>query len=289
MDTQDLIRKVRKIEIKTRGLTHQLFSGAYRSASKGRGMSFREVRNYQYGDDVRNIDWNVTARYNEPFVKVFEEERERIFMLLVDVSRSSCFGTRGQLKHELMTELSAVLAFAAIRNNDKVGILFFTDRVEHYVPPQKGKNQVLRIIRDLLCIEPSGTGTDLSVALHYLANVQKKGSTVFLLSDFMVAKSYEDALRIASRRHDVVGMRLYDTREYDLPDVGLVRLQDLETGEQRWVDTSRALERERYRAGYEAYVATFEETFRRLGLDHLPLRTDESYLGVLRQFFGGRR
>lgn len=289
MDTHELIRKVRKIEIKTKGLSKHLFSGEYHSAFKGRGMSFSEVRNYQYGDDVRNIDWNVTARYHEPFVKVFEEERELTIMLLVDVSRSALFGTQGHSKRDLITELSAVLAFAATHNNDKVGVLFFSDRIEQYLAPQKGKKHILRIIRELLHIEPRATGTDLSVALRYLNNVQKKRTTTFILSDFITAQPYADALRIASRRHDVVGVRLYDLRDYDLPNVGLIRLQDLESGEQLWVDTRRESERQRYRSAFEARTAAFEDTFKKAGLDTIQLRTDQAYAVALQQFFQARR
>lgn len=289
MDTSELIRRVRKIEIKSKGLSKHLFAGAYHSAFKGRGMSFSEVRNYQYGDDVRSIDWNVTARYDEPFVKVFEEERELTVMLLVDVSRSALFGSQGNSKREIITEISAVLAFAAINNNDKVGVLFFSDRVEQYIPPRKGKTHILRIIRELLHLTPQSVGTDVGLALRYLNNVQKKRSTAFVLSDFVTGQPYEDALRIAGKRHDVIGVRLYDQRDYDLPDVGLVRLQDLETGDQLWLDTSRASERERYRKAFEERQAAFEVTFTKAGLDTLSVRTDEAYAPALQQFFNARK
>lgn len=234
METKELLQKVRKIEIKTKGMSKHIFSGAYQSTFKGRGMSFSEVRNYFPGDDVRNIDWNVTARTNEPYIKIFEEERELTAVLLVDVSRSSLFGTTNQMKNEFITEISAVLAFSAIQNNDKVGVIFFSDKVEKFIPPKKGKQHILRIIRELLDFRPESNGTDLGVAIRYLNNVIKKRSIAFILSDFLT-KGYDDALRVAAKKHDIIGLRIYDPRDETLPNVGLVRMADAETGDRKSV------------------------------------------------------
>ncbi len=288
METSELLKKVRKIEIKTKGLSKQIFSGEYHSAFKGRGMSFSEVRNYQYGDDVRNIDWNVTARAGEPFIKVFEEERELTAMLLVDMSRSSFFGTVNQMKNEIITELSAVLAFSAIQNNDKVGVIFFTNKIEKYIPPKKGKQHILRIIRELLDFQAEETGTDLTVALRFLNNVIKKRSITFLLSDFLT-KGYEDALRIVARRHDVVGVHFTDPREEALPNVGLIRAIDAETGQIRVIDSSSKKVRERYTAWYQEHLDYYINTFKKTGVDSMNIRTDESYEKALHQFFKRRK
>lgn len=287
METSELLRKVRKIEIKTKGLSKHLFSGEYHSAFKGRGMSFSEVRDYQYGDDVRNIDWNVTARTGDPHVKIFEEERELTVMLLIDMSRSSFFGTVNQLKNEVMTEICAVLAFSAINNNDKVGVAFFSDKVEKYIPPKKGRQHILRIIRELIDFEPQGHGTDIGKMLEYFTNIVKKRSICFLLSDFLT-KGYELPLRIAARRHDVVGLNIIDPREEELPNVGLIRARDAESGEMRWIDTSSRRLRGRYAAWHQDHLAYFRTTFKKVGADIVNIRTNESYVNALLKFFQQR-
>jgi len=288
MEASELLKKVRKIEIKVKGLSKHIFSGEYHSAFKGRGMSFSEVRDYQYGDDVRNIDWNVTARYNEPYVKIFEEERELTVMALVDVSPSSLFGTVNQMKNETITEICAVLAFSAMSNNDKVGVIFFSDRIEKFIPPKKGKKHVLRIIRELLNIEPEGQGTDLSVALQYLNNFLKKRSIAFVLSDFMAA-GYEDALRVAARRHDITGIHLYDPAEQELPPVGLIHTLDPETGEQLWIDTSDKRTRERYEQQFKQNYSYFREMFLKSNSGIVSIKTDESYVNALLKYFKKRK
>ena len=287
METKDLLKKVRKIEIKTRGLSKHLFSGEYHSAFKGRGMSFSEVRAYQYGDDVRNIDWNVTARTGDPFVKIFEEERELTVMLLIDVSQSSFFGTVNQFKQGVITEIAAVLSFSAIQNNDKVGVIFFSDKIEKFIPPKKGRSHILRIIRDLLDFEPTSKGTDIGVALKYFNNVVKKRSTAFIISDFMT-QGYEDPLRIAARRHDLSGIQIYDTTEKELPDVGLIRATDAETGEEGWIDTSSRRVRERYAAWFVENENYFKQNFNRSGADTVSISNDESYVNALLRFFKQR-
>jgi len=287
METSELLKKVRKIEIKTKGLSQHLFSGEYHSAFKGRGMSFSEVRAYQYGDDVRDIDWNVTARTGAPYVKVFEEERELTVMLLVDLSRSAFFGTINQLKSEMAIEICALLAFSAINNNDKVGLLLFTDSIELFIPPKKGRKHILRIIRELLDFEPKGKGTDLRVALDYFNNLIKKRSICFVLSDFL-AEGYEDALRIAARRHDLVGIRITDRREKELPRAGLLRVSDAEADLYRWLDTSSRRVRKQYADWYLDRSQAFEEAFRKAGADQVTIYTDESYVNQLLQFFKKR-
>lgn len=287
METSELLKKVRKIEIKCKGLSKHLFSGEYHSAFKGRGMSFSEVRNYQYGDDVRNIDWNVTARTGEPYIKVFEEERELTVMLLIDISRSSYFGTTPQMKNEYITEICAVLAFSAINNNDKVGVMFFSDRIEKFVPPKKGKKHILRIIRELLDIEPEGKGTDIGMALQYYNNVIKKRSICFVLSDFMT-QNYEASLRIVARRHDLVGVHLYDPREKELPSVGLIRAEDAETGALRWIDTSDKQVQKNYREWFTNNYNYFRSQFLRSGADTISIETTDSYITALHQFFQRR-
>lgn len=288
MEASELLKKVRKIEIKVKGLSKHIFSGEYHSAFKGRGMSFSEVRDYQYGDDVRNIDWNVTARYNSPFIKIFEEERELTVMVLVDVSPSSLFGTVNQMKNETITEICAVLAFSAMTNNDKVGVIFFSDKIEKFIPPKKGKTHVLRIIRELLNFEPEGRGTDLAVALQYLNNFLKKRSIAFVLSDFMTA-GYEDALRVAARRHDITGIHLYDTAEQELPPVGLIHTLDPETGEQLWIDTSDKRTRERYEERFKTNYAYFKTTFLKSNSGVVSIKTDESYVNALLKYFKRRK
>jgi len=287
METSELLRKVRRIEIKTKGLSKHLFSGEYHSAFKGRGMSFSEVRNYQYGDDVRNIDWNVTARTGDPHVKVFEEERELTVMLLIDVSRSALFGTQQQLKSEIIVEICATLAFSAINNNDKVGVLFFSDQIERFIPPKKGRQHILYIIRELLNFEPQHTGTDIGQALEYFTRVVKKRSICFVLSDFLT-EDYQTPLRIAARRHDVVGLRIYDPCEESLPSVGLLRAVDAETGAVRWIDTSSRTVRKRYEDWYRELAEYQKQAFRKAGADSVPIRTNESYVNALLAFFQKR-
>lgn len=285
--TAELLKKVRRIEIKTRGLSSHLFTGGYHSAFKGRGMSFSEVRPYYPGDDVRAIDWNVTARAGEPYIKVFEEERENTVMLLVDVSGSAVFGSHTQFKAEYLTELCAVLAFSAIANNDKVGVLLFSDKIELYVPPKKGKQHILRIIRDILEAKPTSRGTDLNGALRYVLNGLKKRSVCFVLSDFL-GTAYEDALNVLSRRHDLVGIHCWDPLERDLPEVGVLRVADAETGQQIWVDTTSARLRRQYRAHFEAHTAQTSALFRQAGADFISLGTHESYVHGLMRFFAQR-
>lgn len=287
METSELLKKVRKIEIRSKGLTNQVFTGSYHSAFKGRGMSFSEVRNYTYGDDVRAIDWNVTARFDEPFVKVFEEERELTVMLLIDISKSSYFGTKSQFKQEFMAEIAAVLAFSAIQNNDKVGVLFFSDKVEKYIPPKKGKKHVLLIIRELLNIEPSSSGTRIDIALEYFNNLVKRRSIAFLMSDFKSAP-YTDALRITTKRHDVIGLHIYDQMEKELPEMGLVQMEDLETGKRIWVDTSERSTRRAFAEHFEKHRETHEKSFYRLKADFLSLDTAESYISTMLQLFKRR-
>lgn len=287
MDTNELIKKVRKIEIKTRGLSKHIFSGEYQSAFKGRGMSFSEVRDYAYGDDVRNIDWNVTARTGDPFVKVFEEERELTVMLLVDLSKSALFGTQSRFKSEIITEIAAVMAFSAINNNDKVGAILFTDKIEKYIPPRKGKSNTLRIIRELINHEATSDGTDLNVALEYLNNVQKKRAIVFVLSDYMT-DGYETALTVAARRHDIVGMQVYDDRETALPNVGLMHVRDAETGQMRILDTSSSIVRERYAQWFADHTESFRQLFAKTGADSLRINTEEDYVKALLKFFKKR-
>jgi len=287
METSELLKKVRKIEIKTKGLSKHLFSGEYHSAFKGRGMSFSEVRNYQYGDDVRNIDWNVTARTGSPHVKVFEEERELTVMLLVDVSRSSLFGSVRQLKSEIIVEICATLAFSAINNNDKVGVLFFTDRVEKFIPPKKGRQHILYIIRELLNFEPEHNGTNIGTTLEYFTNMVKKRSICFVLSDFL-SEGYDTPLRIAARRHDLIGVHVLDPREESLPPVGLLRAADAERGEVRWLDTSSRKVREQYAQWYAQRFDYMQRAFRKSGADHLTIRSNESYVSALLSFFQKR-
>ncbi|MBN2214240.1 MAG: DUF58 domain-containing protein [Bacteroidales bacterium] len=287
MEATELIRRVRKIEIKTRGLSQHIFAGEYHSAFKGRGIAFSEVREYQYGDDIRNVDWNVTARFNHPYIKVFEEERELTVMLLVDVSGSRFFGTRSQLKMNVITEISAVLSFSAIQNNDKVGVILFSDRIEKFIPPKKGKQHILRIIRELLDFRPENRKTSVTEALRFLSNAIKKRSIVFLISDFM-DHNFEDALRIAAKRHDLVGLRIYDIRETELPDIGLINIVDAETGEKMLVDTSSSYTRNSYRNSWEKRTEDLNETFLKLGVDSVSISTDEDYVRPLINLFKKR-
>jgi uncharacterized protein (DUF58 family) len=287
MESTDLLKRVRKIEIKTRGLSRHIFAGEYHSAFKGRGMAFSEVREYRYGDDVRNIDWNVTARFNHPYVKVFEEERELTVMLLVDISGSREFGTARQFKKTLMAELSAVLAFSATQNNDKVGVILFSDKVEKFIPPKKGRQHILRVIRELIEFEPENAGTNVAAALQYLTNAIKKRSTAFVISDF-ISPSFSHALEIASRKHDVVALRIYDTHEAEMPDLGLVQFLDAETGQLLWADTSNRHVREQYGKHWAETQDNLDEIFRRSGIDNTFIRTDEDYVKPLVKLFKQR-
>lgn len=286
MTTAEILKKVRRIEIKTKGLSNHIFAGEYHSTFKGRGMSFSEVREYTPGDDVKFIDWNVTARFSHPYVKVFEEERELVVMLLVDISNSSLFGTQKRLKRELITELSAVLSFSAATNNDKVGVLFFSDKVEKFIPPKKGKGHILRIIRELIALEPDqNTGaTNISVALEFLNNVIKKKTIAFLMSDF-VSKSYEHALQLAARRHELVGINIYDKHDKELPNAGLIQAQDSESGQLMWIDTGNKAIRNKYAAAFEEKNKYCSQVFRKSGASLLNMRTDEDYVKVLQGYF----
>ena len=284
METSDILKKVRKIEIKTRGLSQHVFSGQYHSAFKGRGMAFSEVREYQYGDDIRNIDWNVTARFNHPYIKIFDEERELTVMLLIDVSGSNEFGTGRQLKEEQMLEIAAVLAFSAIQNNDKVGVIFFSDRVEKYIPPKKGTSHILRIIRELIDFKAESQRTNISEALRYLTNIIKKRCTAFLISDFLDQR-FEVALRIANNKHDVVALQIYDQRETELSDIGLVRISDRETGEKKWVDTSDNGLRMNYRNWWVEHEKAVQYAFTRSGVDSARISTDQDYVRPLMNLF----
>ncbi len=287
MDTKEILKKVRKIEIKTRRLSDHIFSGEYHSSFKGRGMTFSEVRQYQFGDDIRSIDWNVTARYNEPFVKVFEEERELTMMLLVDLSASEFFGTTDQFKRDIITEISATLAFSAIQNNDKVGLLLFSDEIELFIPPKKGKSHVLRIIRELIEYQPKSKKTDIAMALRYLSQVMKKKAIVFLLSDFM-DEDYDGPLKIASKRHDITGIRIYDKYEIEMPKIGIVPMEDVETGNVILVNTNNRNIRNSYKANYLENVDYFETVFSKSGAGTISTRVDEGYVKKLLGYFKRR-
>jgi len=284
METIDLLKKVRKIEIKTRGLSHQIFSGHYHSAFKGRGMAFSEVREYQYGDDIRNIDWNVTARFNHPFIKVFEEEREMTVMLLIDVSGSNEFGSKKDFKSGVITEVAAILAFSAIQNNDKVGVLFFSSKVERFIAPAKGRTHILRIIREMINFKAEENGTNLEEALRYLTNAVKKKCTTFILSDFM-DHNFSKALRIASRKHDIGAIRIYDHRETELPNMGLIKIVDAESGKEHWVDTADAQIRENYRQHYINQMEKNQGIFRSAGVDFVDINTQDDYVKPLIKLF----
>jgi len=287
VETKDLLKKVRKIEIKTRGLSRQIFAGEYHSAFKGRGMTFSEVREYQYGDDIRNIDWNVTARFNHPYVKVFEEERELTVMLLIDVSGSGDFGTQVQMKQTLITEIAAVLSFSAIENNDKIGVILFSDRIEKFIPPKKGRKHILRIIRELLECNPQSKGTDISESLRFLTNAIKKRCTAFLISDFR-DKGYARSLQIANNKHDVAALHVFDRRETSLPSVGLLRVLDAETGMERWIDTSKNRIRENYAMKWNSHLEIMKEIFSRAGVDSVSIHTGEDYVKPLIRLFKQR-
>jgi len=287
MDTKELLKKVRKIEIKTRRLSDHIFGGEYHSTFKGRGMTFSEVRQYQFGDDVRSIDWNVTARYNEPYIKVFEEERELTMMLMVDVSGSQLFGTQQQFKREMITEIAATLAFSATQNNDKIGLILFTNQTELFIPPKKGRSHVLRIIRELIEFKPKSKQTDLSEALKYLSNVMKKKAIVFVLSDFM-DDNYQRTLKIVGGKHDVTGIRIYDRHEEEIPNLGMVPMEDEETGQVLLVNTGSKATRQQYANYYQERVAYFKDSFNRSGAGSLSSRIDESYVKKLLGYFKRR-
>jgi len=289
METTDLLKKVRQIEIKTRGLSRNIFAGEYHSAFKGRGMAFSEVREYQFGDDIRNIDWNVTARYNHPYVKVFEEERELTVMLLIDVSGSREFGSFEKLKKNVITEISAVLSFSAIQNNDKIGVVFFSDRIEKFIPPKKGKSHILRIIRELIDFQPQHSGTDITEAVRYLTNAIKKRCTAFVISDFMDDNpDLEMALSIANNKHDVVSLKIYDDREKELPPIGMLKLKDAETGEYVWVDSSSRKTRKVYAEWWQKHTARFDAMFKKCGVDYVDINTNEDYVKSLMNLFKKR-
>ena len=287
MEASELLKKVRKIEIKTRGLTNHIFAGEYHSAFKGRGMAFSEVREYQYGDDIRNIDWNVTARFNHPYIKVFEEERELTVVLLVDVSGSRDFGTSERLKKTLLAELAAVISFSAIQNNDKIGVILFTDKVEKFIPPKKGRQHILRVIRELIEFEPQNKTTDIAEGLRYLTNAINKRSVAFLISDFL-SPDFEDAIKIANRKHDLVALRIYDRREAELPPIGLAQVKDAETNQYVWVDTSNKKVRENYAQWWRNKQTALNDIFLKSGVDNVMIRTDEDYVKPLMKLFKHR-
>ena len=288
METSEIIKKVRKIEIKTRGLSSNIFAGQYHSAFKGRGMAFSEVREYQFGDDVRDIDWNVTARFHRPYVKVFEEERELTVMLLIDVSGSLDFGTQKQMKRDMVTEIAATLAFSAIQNNDKIGVIFFSDKIEKYIPPKKGRKHILYIIREMLDFKPESTRTDIKQAIEFLSSVQKRRTTVFILSDFYVRSDFQQSLQIANRKHDVVAIQVYDQRARELPDVGLMKVVDAETGYEQYVDTSSKKLRQAYQKYWLTRQAQLQDTFNKSNVDNVSIATNEDFVKSLLLLFKQR-
>ncbi|HHU00745.1 MAG TPA: DUF58 domain-containing protein [Bacteroidales bacterium] len=287
METTDILKRVRQIEIKTRGLSSNIFAGEYHSAFKGRGMMFSEVREYQYGDDVRNIDWNVTARFNRPFVKVFEEERELTVMLLIDVSGSREFGTTWRTKKNMISEMAAVLAFSAIQNNDKIGVILFSNKVEKFIPPKKGRKHILHIIREMVGFEPENSETDIAGVLRYLTNAIKKRCTAFVISDFLDT-NFEDALKIANQKHDVVALKVFDPRETELPNIGFVKFKDAETGQLRWINTSKRSNRDAYSQWWNDNDEKVSTMFRKSGVDSVSVRTDEDYVKALMALFKKR-
>lgn len=289
MTTADILKKVRQIEIKTKGLTNHIFGGEYHSAFKGRGMSFSEVREYAYGDDIRSIDWNVTARSNTPYVKIFEEERELTLMLLVDISASSLFGTTSQTKRNLITEICAVLSFSAITNNDKVGVIFFSDKVERYIAPKKGRSHILFIIRELITLEPHHNAqTNIQAALKFLNNIMKKRAITFLLSDF-ISEPYKEALNVAGKRHDIIGINVSDKRDKEIPDIGVMKVRDAESGKMIWVDTSSTSFRKKYAANYQQHEQYPRDVFMKSGSSFVPIQTDDDYVQKLQLFFKARK
>ncbi len=288
MEASELIKKVRKIEIKTRGLSRNIFAGEYHSSFKGHGMAFSEVRDYHYGDAIRDIDWNVTARLNKPYVKVFEEERELTVMLLIDLSASQGIGSRTRIKREMITELAATLSFSAIQNNDKIGVLLFSDKIEKFIMPQKGRKHILRIIRELLEFEPESKGTDIPLALEYFTNMIKRHCTAFLISDFNDKHPLKDALSIANKKHDLVAIRVYDQLESKLPNIGLVRIADAETGREQWLDTSSKATRAAFEENYMERIIDLEDTFTKSGVEHVHIKCDEDYVKPLITLFKKR-
>ena len=284
VEPSEILKKVRRIEIKTRGLSRNIFSGHYHSAFKGRGMAFSEVREYQFGDDIRNIDWNVTARFNTPYLKIFDEERELMVMLLIDVSGSNEFGTKGSFKEDVMTEIAAVLAFSAIQNNDKVGVIFFSDKVKNFIPPKKGATHILRIIRELIDFRPESQGTDLSEALRFLTNAIKKHCTAFIISDF-IDHEFEPAIKIASGKHDLVAVRVFDAREAELPAIGMMEVYDKESEGRVWVDTSSSKVRETYSKWWKNHEKTIDRIFKRSGIDTVSIPTGQDYVKPLMKLF----
>ena len=288
METSEIIKKVRKIEIKTRGLSSNIFAGQYHSAFKGRGMAFSEVREYQFGDDVRDIDWNVTARFHRPYVKVFEEERELTVMLLIDVSGSLDFGTQKQMKRDMVTEIAATIAFSAIQNNDKIGVVFFSDKIEKYIPPKKGRKHILYIIREMLDYHPESKRTDVKQAVEFLSSVQKRRTTAFILSDFYVRNDFQQSLQIANRKHDVVAIQVYDQRARELPDVGLMKMVDAETGFEQYVDTSSKRLRDSYRKYWQGRQSQLQETFNKSNVDNVSIATNEDFVKALLMLFKQR-
>ena len=288
METSEIIEKVRKIEIKTRGLSSNIFAGQYHSAFKGRGMAFSEVREYQFGDDVRDIDWNVTARFHRPYVKVFEEERELTVMLLIDVSGSLDFGTQRQMKRDMVTEIAATIAFSAIQNNDKIGVIFFSDKIEKYIPPKKGRKHILYIIREMLDFQPESRRTDVKQAIEFLSSVQKRRTTAFILSDFYVRNDFQQSLQICNRKHDVVAIQVYDIRAKELPDVGLMKVVDAETGFEQYVDTGSRKLRQTYQRYWMGRQAELSETFNNSNVDHVSIATNEDFVKSLLLLFKQR-
>ena len=288
METTDLLKKVRRIEIKTRGLSRNIFAGEYHSAFKGRGMAFSEVREYSYGDDMRDIDWNVTARYNKPYVKVFEEERELTVMLLIDVSESLGFGTSTMIKRNMLAEIAATLAFSAIQNNDKIGVIFFSDKIEKFVPPKKGRKHILYIIREILSFEPENNQTDISMALRYLTNAIRKRCTAFLLSDFIDTSDYSQALKIANRKHDLVSVQVYDKMSTELKPLGLMKVNDPETGNEQWIDTSSKKVQTTYRKWWSNQQNYMNTAFKQSGVDSISVSTDDDYVKSLLMLFQKR-
>ncbi len=288
METSEIIKEVRKIEIKTRGLSSNIFAGQYHSAFKGRGMAFSEVREYQFGDDVRDIDWNVTARFHHPYVKVFEEERELTVMLLIDVSGSLDFGTQKQMKRDMVTEIAATIAFSAIQNNDKIGVVFFSDKIEKYIPPKKGRKHILYIIREMLDFHPESKRTDVKQAVEFLSSVQKRRTTAFILSDFYVRNDFQQSLQIANRKHDVVAIQVYDQRARELPDVGLMKVVDAETGFEQYVDTSSKRLRDAYHKYWQSRQSQLQETFNKSNVDNVSIATNEDFVKALLMLFKQR-
>ena len=288
MDTNELLKKVRRIEIKSRGLSQNIFAGEYHTAFKGRGMTFAEVREYQFGDDIRDIDWNVTARHNKPYIKVYEEERELTLMLLVDVSGSESFGAIGDTKKDVMAEIAATLAFSSIQNNDKVGVIFFSNKVEKYIPPKKGRKHILLIIRELLEFKPEHNGTDIDSAIKFMTNVLKKRCTAFILSDFIDTHEYEQSMMIGNRKHDIAAIQVYDKRDASIPDVGLIKVRDIETGDEQWIDTSSKKVRKAYEKAWYKRQQALSETTTKCGVDLAHVATDEDFVAALLGLFKRR-